>query len=92
MLIKAVKSVKVKAYLIIGMISSRGLPSENQTPTRKVYMLYELEPSVELTGGAWYTDQELDVEFIDQLSNQLYRFIVSKVALLSSKGFFYIDN
>ena len=42
-------------------------------------MLYELEPSVELTGGAWYTDQELDVEFIDQLSNQLYRYIVSKV-------------
>ena len=42
-------------------------------------MLYELQPSVELTGGAWYTDQELDVEFIDTLSNQLYRFIVSKV-------------
>ncbi len=44
-------------------------------------MLYDIEPSVELTGGAWYTDQELDVEFIDQLSNQLYKFILSKVRL-----------
>ncbi len=43
-------------------------------------MLYELEPSVELTGGAWYTDQELDVEFIDTLANQLYKFIASKVS------------
>ncbi|KAI6100010.1 RNA polymerase Rpc34 subunit-domain-containing protein [Pisolithus croceorrhizus] len=29
-------------------------------PTRKIYMLAHLEPSVELTGGPWYTDNELD--------------------------------
>ncbi len=41
-------------------------------------MLFHVEPSVELTGGAWYTDDELDVEFIDQLAHQLYKYILSK--------------
>lgn len=33
---------------------------------------------MELTGGAWYTDDKLDVEFIDQLSSQLLKFITAK--------------
>ncbi|KAI1790131.1 RNA polymerase Rpc34 subunit-domain-containing protein [Ganoderma leucocontextum] len=37
--------------------------------TRKIYMLAHLEPSVELTGGPWYTDKELDTEFIKLLSD-----------------------
>ncbi|TBU56961.1 RNA polymerase Rpc34 [Dichomitus squalens] len=37
--------------------------------TRKIYMLAHLEPSVELTGGPWYTDKELDAEFIKLLSD-----------------------
>jgi DNA-directed RNA polymerase III subunit RPC6 len=49
-----------------------------QSPTKKFYMLHEVEPSVELTGGAWYTDDELDVEFIDQLASQLHRYIASR--------------
>ncbi|CAI5949356.1 unnamed protein product, partial [Closterium sp. NIES-64] len=35
--------------------------------SRKLYMLYELEPSREVTGGAWYTDAEFDAEFISAL-------------------------
>ena len=79
-MIKSVKSVKVWDTL---SSNSQGVIAhtyhETQNPTKKVYMLYDIEPSVELTGGAWYTDQELDVEFIDQLSNQLYKFILTKV-------------
>jgi DNA-directed RNA polymerase III subunit RPC6 len=41
-------------------------------------MLAELEPSVELTGGSWYTDNVMDVEFIDQLSMQIFKYIHSK--------------
>lgn len=33
---------------------------------RKVYMLYDLEPAREVTGGAWYTDRHLDSEFVGQ--------------------------
>ncbi|EPQ51929.1 hypothetical protein GLOTRDRAFT_123048 [Gloeophyllum trabeum ATCC 11539] len=44
-------------------------------PTRKIYMLAHLEPSVELTGGPWYTDNELDTEFIKLLCTACLRFI-----------------
>ena len=93
-----IKDIKSKSGLHTQLVNSNVKSLEKKilikavksvkTPTRKVYMLYELEPSVELTGGAWYTDQELDVEFIDQLSNQLYKFILSKVFL----PFFYLLN
>ncbi|KAF9468954.1 RNA polymerase Rpc34 subunit-domain-containing protein [Collybia nuda] len=46
-----------------------------QHPTRKIYMLESLEPSIALTGGPWYTDNELDVEFIQHLSDACLKFI-----------------
>ncbi|KAF9008694.1 RNA polymerase Rpc34 subunit-domain-containing protein [Cyathus striatus] len=46
-----------------------------QHPTRKIYMLYELEPSIALTGGPWYTDNELDTEFIQHLMDACLKFI-----------------
>jgi DNA-directed RNA polymerase III subunit RPC6 len=34
---------------------------------KKLYMLYELTPSKELTGGVWYSGLEFDHEFISEL-------------------------
>ncbi|KAL5513037.1 RPC34 [Sanghuangporus vaninii] len=47
-------------------------------PTRKIYMLYELEPSSAITGGPWYTDNELDTEFIKLLMDACMKFIREK--------------
>ncbi|KAK0565844.1 34-kDa subunit of RNA polymerase III (C) [Tilletia horrida] len=44
-------------------------------PTRKIVMLYNLEPSSELSGGPWYSDTELDEAFIEAISNVCLRFI-----------------
>lgn len=44
-------------------------------PTRKIYMLYNLQPSVEITGGPWFTEGELDVEFINSLLTIVWRFV-----------------
>eukprot|EP00878_Enallax_costatus_P015618 GHUV01016360.1.p1 GENE.GHUV01016360.1~~GHUV01016360.1.p1 ORF type:complete len:286 (+),score=79.01 GHUV01016360.1:781-1638(+) len=44
-------------------------------PSRKIYMLYELQPDQELTGGAWYSDSQLDQQFIDVLREACYRLI-----------------
>ncbi|KAL1920771.1 uncharacterized protein VTP21DRAFT_11406 [Calcarisporiella thermophila] len=49
-----------------------------KNPTRKVYMLYELTPSTEVTGGTWYTDQELDVDFIENLQKACFKYIQSR--------------
>ncbi|KAF8901710.1 RNA polymerase Rpc34 subunit-domain-containing protein [Gymnopilus junonius] len=43
--------------------------------TRKIYMLASLEPSISLTGGPWYTDNELDTEFIKHLMDACYKLI-----------------
>ncbi|EGF99164.1 uncharacterized protein MELLADRAFT_94867 [Melampsora larici-populina 98AG31] len=42
-------------------------------PTRKIYMLSELQPSIELSGGPWYTDNELDTEFITVLLRSIHQ-------------------
>jgi DNA-directed RNA polymerase III subunit RPC6 len=41
-------------------------------------MRYDLEPSREITGGAWYTDAEFDSEFIQQLNETCYLIICKK--------------
>lgn len=47
-----------------------------QNSSRKVYMLAELEPAKELTGGPWYSDnQNVDEEFISTLRDVARRFI-----------------
>ncbi|PPQ77738.1 hypothetical protein CVT25_011173 [Psilocybe cyanescens] len=43
--------------------------------TRKIYMLEGIEPSISLTGGPWYTDNELDTEFIQNLTEACYKLI-----------------
>lgn len=53
---------------------------------RKVYMLYELEPSSEITGGAWYSGQEFDTAFVDVLAEQCYKFILSRVKMWKRSG------
>ena len=37
--------------------------------TKKLYMLYDLVPAKEITGGPWYTEGEFDHEFIAELRN-----------------------
>ena len=42
---------------------------------RKVYMVAEQEPSREITGGAWYTENEMDHEFIQQTMKICLHFV-----------------
>lgn len=50
-----------------------------QTPTRKMYMMANLTPSAEITGGPWFTDGALDADFIKQLRKCVIAFLKSKV-------------
>ncbi|BGP08606.1 putative DNA-directed RNA polymerase III subunit rpc6 [Rhodotorula toruloides] len=46
-----------------------------KAPTRKIYMLAGIQPSVELTGGPWFTDNELDTELVEQLKKIVQKFL-----------------
>jgi DNA-directed RNA polymerase III subunit RPC6 len=37
--------------------------------SKKLYMLYDIVPAKEITGGPWYSDQEFDHEFVEELGN-----------------------
>ncbi|KAI9343445.1 RNA polymerase Rpc34, partial [Zopfochytrium polystomum] len=49
-----------------------------KNPTRKIYMLFNTVPSEEITGGAWYTDNDIDVTFINELAKIVMNFIEKK--------------
>ncbi|KAL4445817.1 hypothetical protein ABPG77_009016 [Micractinium sp. CCAP 211/92] len=49
-----------------------------QNTSKKVYMLYELEPAKELTGGPWYGPDAFDSEFITVLQDATMSYIKSK--------------
>jgi len=36
--------------------------------TKKIWMLYDLSPSSAITGGPWYTDNEFDHEFVNEIA------------------------
>merc|ERR1719309_96660 len=46
---------------------------------KKVYMLYNLEPDHSVTGGAWYSEQDFESEFVEILNQQCYRFLHHKL-------------
>lgn len=46
---------------------------------KKVYMLYDLEPDQSVTGGAWYSDQDFESEFVEILNQQCSRFLEQKL-------------
>lgn len=45
--------------------------------TRIIYILAHLQPSTEVTGGPWFTDRELDSEFVNGLLEVIWRYAVS---------------
>lgn len=44
-------------------------------------MLAGVTPSVDITGGPWFTDNELDVEFVEVLKKVIKKFLMDKVCL-----------
>ena len=46
--------------------------------SKKLYMLFDVIPSKEITGGPWYTEQEFDHEFVEELCNYIVQFIKGK--------------
>ncbi|KAF8688384.1 RNA polymerase Rpc34 subunit, partial [Rhizoctonia solani] len=44
-------------------------------PTRKIYILANLQPSVEVSGGPWYNNSEFESEFVQTLCKACLNFI-----------------
>eukprot|EP00297_Palpitomonas_bilix_P010180 CAMPEP_0113869576 /NCGR_PEP_ID=MMETSP0780_2-20120614/1612_1 /TAXON_ID=652834 /ORGANISM="Palpitomonas bilix" /LENGTH=287 /DNA_ID=CAMNT_0000854767 /DNA_START=108 /DNA_END=968 /DNA_ORIENTATION=+ /assembly_acc=CAM_ASM_000599 len=65
--------------------SRRLVKSVKSITNRKVYILFNLEPSREITGGAWYSDQGFDLEFTEVMQKQC-------LSLIQNKGVVGLDD
>lgn len=63
-----------------------------QASKKKVYMLYNLQPDRSVTGGAWYSDQDFESEFVEVLNQQCFKFLQSKVSAKVACHFFCASN
>jgi len=84
-LIKRVQSVQVRSISTYFDYNHHLI--KGQHITRKIYMLEGLEPSIALTGGPWYTDNELDTEFIQNLTDVCHKLISDIVSVLGNAVF-----
>ncbi|BFZ58458.1 34-kDa subunit of RNA polymerase III (C) [Savitreella phatthalungensis] len=57
-----------------------------QYQTRKYYILYDLSPSVEASGGTFFQDSELDQDFVQQLRKVIMVIIERKAGISRSGG------
>ena len=57
-----------------------------ENPTRKMYIKSSIRPSDRATGGPWYSDGELDEEFISTTMTVLYEHIKKKTFYHSSSS------
>ncbi|XP_040565524.1 DNA-directed RNA polymerase III subunit RPC6 [Lepeophtheirus salmonis] len=68
---KVLKSLETKKLI-------KAIKSVNATK-KKVYMLYDLDPDVSVTGGAWYSNQDFETEFVEILNQQCFRYLYTKL-------------
>lgn len=61
---------------------------------KKLYMLYDIEPDTSVTGGTWYSNQDFEVEFVDVLNQQCFRFLDERVRCILNfkKNFFVVEK
>ncbi|WUR04197.1 DNA-directed RNA polymerase III subunit RPC6 [Vairimorpha necatrix] len=54
---------------------------KNMKNNRKVYVLFDVIPSDEVTGGFWFNDNDVDVECVENVSKIVYNFIDKKTRI-----------
>src|SRR4051812_32377971 len=70
-------------------LQTKGLiaPFKNvEHPNKKMYIKASIRPSDRATGGPWYTDQDLDEAFIEDLQRVVFDFIKRQSSYHSTHG------
>lgn len=73
----------------VKQLQTKGLiaPFKNvEHPNKKMYIKASIRPSDRATGGPWYTDQNLDEAFIEELQRVVFDFVKRQSGYLSKGG------
>ena len=71
-IVKTLKTLESKKLI-------KSVKSVQQGLKKKVYMLADLTPDESVTGGAWYSDQDFESEFVEVLNQQCLKYLQHKV-------------
>ena len=74
--VKTLKTLESKKLI-------KSVKSVQQGLKKKVYMLAELTPDESVTGGAWYSDQDFESEFVEVLNQQCLKYLQQKVSYIA---------
>ncbi|OQS54504.1 POLR3F [Ecytonucleospora hepatopenaei] len=53
---------------------------------KKTYVLFDIEPNKIVTGGVWFTNNDIDLDLVNNLMNVLHKFIKNKREEISKKN------
>lgn len=73
--------VQTKIMKILRTLESKKLVKSVQSvqaPKKRFFMLHDLAPDESLTGGAWYSDQDFESEFVEVLNQNCLKFLQQK--------------
>ena len=73
-IVKTLKTLESKKLI-------KSVKSVQQGLKKKVYMLADLAPDESVTGGAWYSDQDFESEFVEVLNQQCLKYLQHKVCV-----------
>uniref|UniRef100_L7M8G7 DNA-directed RNA polymerase III subunit RPC6 n=1 Tax=Rhipicephalus pulchellus TaxID=72859 RepID=L7M8G7_RHIPC len=86
-----IRDIRIKSGLVLTALNKilKNLESKKlikavksvSASKKKVYMLFNLEPDRSVTGGAWYSEQEFESEFVEVLNQQCHRFLIKKLTV-----------
>ena len=62
------------------------------TKNKKVWIGYDIEPSQEVTGGVWCSNQEYDNKLIDVFRDKCYQYIVQQKSVSRQEVLLYIKT
>ncbi|CAG9577869.1 conserved hypothetical protein [Leishmania major strain Friedlin] len=80
-LLSKVRMPKTELGKALAALTAKNLIKEHRSFTnraKRIYTLFNIDPSTHITGGAMYCGEELDVAFVDEWRRELTRFVSTR--------------
>lgn len=58
---------------------------------RKTYVLYDIKPDEDVSGGVWFSNNDVDLVFVNKLMDVIYHFI-SKSGMIAEEGSYTLNK
>jgi len=78
--------------ILKSLLTRKLIKAEKSVANKKVYMLYELKPAEEVTGGTWYKGHDMDTEFIEAIRKTMLYALKQRGPMTSEQLGTYVNK